>query len=218
MFLDEIPTLGVNLQVKLLRVLQERVLRRVGGTESIDVDIRLISATNESLEEAITEGRFRQDLYYRLNVVSVSVPPLRERREDIPLLADYFVQLFNERSHKKIDGISTEALNMLERYDWPGNVRELQNAIEGAFSLTDSGLLTPTALPANITSGGQGTSALGPSTFANARRDFERLFILERLERWEGNVSSAAAEAGMHRSSFQRLMRRHDIRSDPYRQ
>jgi len=217
-FLDEIPTLGVNLQVKLLRVLQERVLRRVGGTESIDVDIRLISATNESLEEAITEGRFRQDLYYRLNVVSVSVPPLRERREDIPLLADYFVQLFNERSRKKIDGISTEALNMLERYDWPGNVRELQNAIEGAFFLTDSGLLTPTALPANITSGGQGTSAVGPATFADARRDFERLFVLESLERWEGNVSSAAAEAGMHRSSFQRLMRRHDIRSDPYRQ
>ena len=216
-FLDEIPTLGVDLQVKLLRVLQERVLRRVGGTESIDVDIRLISATNERLEDAIAAGRFRQDLYYRLNVVSVSLPPLRERREDIPLLADYFVQQFNERGHKTIDGISTEALNMLESYDWPGNVRELQNAIEGAFSLTDSGQLTSAALPAPLTAGEVADASPHLSSFADAKRDFERLFVLETLERCKGNVSNAAAEAGLHRSSFQRLMRRHGIRSDSHR-
>jgi DNA-binding NtrC family response regulator len=122
--------------------------------------------------------------------------PLRERREDIPLLADYFVQQFNERSHKTIDGISTEALTMLESYDWPGNVRELQNAIEGAFSLTDSGLLTSAVLPAPLIASEVPDAASRQSSFAESKRDFERLFVLETLERCEGNVSNAAAEGG----------------------
>ena len=216
-FLDEIATLNVDLQVKLLRVLQERDLRRVGGTESIAVDFRLISATNESLEEAIEAGRFRQDLYYRVNVVSVSLPPLRDRREDIPLLANHFIRVLNETGSRERDGIAPEALGLLERYEWPGNVRELQNAIEGAFSLTDSGWITPAGLPGRITDreGGSGTEAL--STYTDAKRSFEREFVLEFLRQYDGNVSRAAEEAGLHRSSFQRLMRRHGIHSEEYR-
>ena len=216
-FLDEIATLSVDLQVKLLRVLQERDLRRVGGTESIAVDIRLISATNESLEEAIAAGRFRQDLYYRVNVVSVSLPPLRDRREDIPLLANHFIRVLNETGSRRLDGISPEALGLLERYEWPGNVRELQNAIEGAFSLTDSGWITVASLPGRLTDRDSDSSTEALSTYTDAKRNFERDFVLELLRQHDGNVSRAAGQAGLHRSSFQRLMRRHGIHSEAYR-
>ena len=135
-FLDEIAILSVDFQGKLLRVIQERQLRRVGGTEILDIDMRLLSATNEDLDKAMVEGRFRQDLFYRLNVLTITLPALRERDGHVPLLAEHFVKELNQRASRKVDGIFPEAMQVLRRYEWPGNVRELQNAIEGAFSLT----------------------------------------------------------------------------------
>ena len=220
-FLDEIATLSVELQVKLLRVIQERQLRRVGGTETLDIDMRLLSATNEDLDKAMAEGRFRQDLYYRLNVLTISLPPLRERAGDVPLLADHFVKELNEAATRKVDGIAPEAMKALVQYDWPGNVREIHNAIEGAFFLTDSGSITLASLPAAIatqaavanTAGGDD----GDTTLAAAKARFERDYLSGLLTATQGNVSRAAAQAGLHRTSFQRLLRKHDIQSEEYR-
>ena len=130
LFLDEISVLRSDLQAKLLRVLQEREIERIGSNKPIKVDIRVISATNTNLEDAVIQGKFRQDLYFRLNVVPISIPPLRERREDIPLLAKHFLNKFNTAFNKKIPGFSEKALNALTRYHWPGNIRELENLIE----------------------------------------------------------------------------------------
>ena len=146
-FLDEIAILSVDFQGKLLRVIQERQLRRVGGTEILDIDMRLLSATNEDLDKAMVEGRFRQDLFYRLNVLTITLAALRERDGHVPLLAEHFVKELNQRASRKVDGIFPEAMQVLRRYEWPGNVRELQNAIEGAFSLTESGPITLASLP-----------------------------------------------------------------------
>src|SRR5205823_7833194 len=147
LFLDEIGELAPPLQAKLLRVLQEREFDRVGGTKPIKVDIRLIAATNRNLEEALKSGLFRQDLFYRLNVVSVTMPALRDRREDIPLLATYFVQKYSRIANRPVTGISPEAHSLLRHYDWPGNVRELENALERAVVLGSSEHIRPEDLP-----------------------------------------------------------------------
>ncbi len=219
-FLDEIATLSVDLQVKLLRVIQERQLRRVGGTETLDIDMRLLSATNEDLDKAMAEGRFRQDLYYRLNVLTISLPALRDRDGDVPLLADHFVKELNEAATRKVDGIAPEAMKALTQYDWPGNVRELHNAIEGAFSLTDSGPITLASLPAAIATQAVANAAgsdEGDTTLAAAKARFERDYLSGLLTATQGNVSRAAVQAGLHRTSFQRLLRKHDIQSEEYR-
>ena len=218
-FLDEIATLSVDLQVKLLRVLQEKELRRVGGGEILDIDIRLLSATNEDLDKAMADGRFRQDLYYRLNVVTITLPPLREREGDVALLADHFVKELNETGTKTVAGITPEAWNALRQYDWPGNVRELQNAIEGGFSLTESGPITLASLPVRIAQ--QTVVAAGgevDGTLAAAKAEFERDYLTGLLEQTGGNVSHASAKAGLHRTSFQRLLRKHRIRAEGFRQ
>jgi two-component system response regulator PilR (NtrC family) len=142
-FLDEISELPLLMQVKLLRVLQDREFKRVGGTEDIRVDVRIISATNKDLEEAVKEKQFREDLFYRLNVIQIKLPPLRERREDIPLLALHFLKRYSEELSKNISGISAETLRILLNYDYPGNVRELQNIIERAVALEGTHELTP---------------------------------------------------------------------------
>ena len=146
-FLDEIGETSPAIQVKLLRVLQERVFRRVGGTEDVEVDVRVIAATHQDLQELIHKGRFREDLYYRLNVIPVHLPPLRERREDIPLLAMNFLAKYSEENKRPIQGIAPEAMELLLRYHWPGNVRELENAIERAVALGTAAVLTPDCLP-----------------------------------------------------------------------
>src|SRR5215203_5864335 len=146
-FLDEIGELTPQLQVKLLRVLQEREFERVGGTVTIKVDLRVIAATNKNLEEAIETGQFRQDLYYRLNVVSLEMPALRERRDDIMLLANYFADKYGARCNRKLRGVSPEARNCLTAYDWPGNVRELENTIERAIVLGTTDLVLAEDLP-----------------------------------------------------------------------
>ena len=218
-FLDEIATLSVDLQVKLLRVIQERQLRRVGGTETLDIDIRLLSATNEDVEAAMAEGRFRQDLYYRLNVLTISLPALREREGDVPLLADHFVKELNQTAKRKVHGIAPEAMKAMQQYNWPGNVRQLHNAIEGAFYLTDAGLITLASLPDAITvqTATTGAAEVVATTLAAAKARFERDYLGGLLTTTQGNVSRAASLAGLHRTSFQRLLRKHDIQSDEYR-
>lgn len=151
LFLDEIGELPLSLQVKLLRVLQEQTFERVGGVKSIQVDVRIIAATNQDLEKGIEEKRFREDLYYRLNVIPINIPPLRKRKDDIPLLVDHFIDKFNHKKNKKVDGITPEALNLLHNYYWPGNIRELENLIERMIVLMGhEGMITAGDVPEKL--------------------------------------------------------------------
>src|SRR5687767_7915216 len=152
-FLDEIGEMSAVMQVKLLRVLQERRFRRVGGLEELTADIRVIAATNQDLSKAVAEGRFREDLFYRINVIPIALPPLRERREDIPLLAEHFLAKYGEQMEKEITGVSREAMDLLLAHDWPGNIRELENAIERAVALERTPAILPDSLPRAIRSG-----------------------------------------------------------------
>ena len=152
LFLDEVTELPLNLQVKLLRFIQERVVRRVGGTSDIAVDIRVVAATNRAIETEVAEGRFREDLFYRLNVIAINVPPLRDRKSDIAVLIRHFIDKFNKEQDKSIKGVSHDAMALLTVYDYPGNVRELENAIEGAIAVEPSTMITPSSLPVNMRS------------------------------------------------------------------
>ena len=211
LFLDEIGELPLSLQAKLLRALQEREFERVGGTRPVRVDFRLIAATNRDLESAARTGAFRQDLYYRLNVVSLVLPPLRERREDIPLLAEYFVRKHAARSGRRVDAIEPEALSRLSRYDWPGNVRELENAIEQALALGVSAHITAEDLPSNLTAQ---SSTPHPSslnyhaTVEGTKRDL----ILRAFAEAEQNHSAAARLLGVHPNYLHRLVKNFDLR------
>lgn len=147
LFLDEVGELPVSIQVKLLRAIQERVIRRVGGNDDLKIDVRIIAATNRNLEDMVAKGTFRQDLYYRLNVINIRTPALRERRDDVPLLAAYFLKKYNEKLNKNISGISTEAMEILKKYDYPGNVRELENLIERTVALEGGATILPESLP-----------------------------------------------------------------------
>ena len=205
-FLDEIGELTPQLQVKFLRVLQERQFERVGGTVTIDVDLRVIAATNKNLEEAIETGQFRQDLYYRLNVVSLEMPALRERRDDIMLLANYFADKYGARCNRKLKGFSAETRNCLIAYDWPGNVRELENTIERAIVLGTTDWILPEDLPealleSKVTSDGSIT------TYHEAVVQNKRQLILRALEQSKDNRTEAARLLGIHPNYLQRLIR-----------
>lgn len=163
LFLDEIGELPLTIQVKLLRALQERVIRRVGANDDIKVDVRIIAATNRDLEKMVAEGTFRQDLFYRLNVIQIHLPPLRERKEDIPLLVEHFVKKFNERLGKNISGVSDEAMKLLTQYDYPGNIRELENIIERTMALEPGSVILPESLPP-LVSTSLGKSQAQPKT------------------------------------------------------
>ncbi len=223
LFLDEIGDLTPAMQAKLLRVLQERQFRRLGGRELLDVDARLISATYRNLEEMVRHNLFREDLFYRLNVVAVRVPPLRERAEDIPLLARHFLEEFRSAMHRPVEGISSAAMMLLQRYPWPGNIRELRNALERAVSLAETNQITPLDLPETILCLSESCAKF--STEANFQRakqqvirEFEREYLENCLRLNRGNVSAAAAHAGMSRSAFHRLMKKHSLLSDHFRQ
>src|SRR5260221_2119766 len=166
LFMDEIGNMSLTMQVKLYRVLQEGKVRPIGSTEEIDVDVRVIAATNKEFEKEIAEGRFREDLYYRLSVIPIQLPPLRERREDIPLLARHFLERFRKSMEKPIGGISSDALRKLEAYDWPGNVRELENTIERAIALESGPEISLPVLPDRIA----GYSGVGAATISGGRR------------------------------------------------
>ncbi|HNT58123.1 MAG TPA: sigma 54-interacting transcriptional regulator, partial [Syntrophales bacterium] len=190
-FLDEVGDFPPSVQIHLLRVLQEREFERVGGSETIRVDVRIIAATNRNLEEVMKEGRFREDLYYRLNVFPIYIPPLRERKTDIPLLADFFVERYSKQNNKKIVRICTHALDMLMSYHWPGNVRELENCIERAVLLSNDGVIHGYDLPPSLqTSDYSGTVYRGG--LQGALDGLEKDLILDALKTSRGNVAKAA--------------------------
>mgnify|MGYP003286349336 CR=1 FL=1 len=205
-FLDEIGELSPSLQVKLLRVLQEREFERVGGTRSLKVDIRLVTATNKDLERAVSEGSFRQDLYYRLNVVSLEMPPLRERQEDIPLLASYFAAKYAEKCKRRVTGISPEAQKRLTDYDWPGNVRELENAMERAVVLGTTERILPEDLPESLLES-QKSEAEAATGYHEAVAETKKQIILDAMQQSKGNYTEAAKILGVHPNYLHRLIR-----------
>ena len=206
LFLDEIGDMPLPLQVKLLRVLQEKQVRPVGATQSIGVDVRVISATNRDIETEMTAGRFREDLYYRLNVVALKLPPLAERREDIPLLANHFLTALARKYHKTINSISPEALELLVSATWPGNVRQLYNVIEQSAALCSTPLI-PVALVQQAIQHQQSEFA----SFEQARKQFERDYLTRLLKITAGNVSQAAKLAQRNRTEFYKLLQRHEL-------
>ena len=213
LFLDEVGDIPLNTQVKLLRALQEREIRPVGSTGSRSVDIRLISASWQNLDEAVFEGRFRQDLYYRLNVVTLRVPSLAERREDIPLLANHFLQTLSRDGGKEVSGFSEDAMELLISAEWPGNVRQLFNAAEQAYAFSTTPII-PSALVQQAVSKSE-ESAIIPLT--EAKRAFEHDYLTRLLRVTFGNVSHAARLAGRNRTDFYKLLSRHRIEAGRFK-
>jgi two-component system, NtrC family, response regulator HydG len=209
-FLDEMGEISPALQAKLLRVLQERDFMRVGGTRSIPLNIRVIAATNKNLLTATREGTFREDLYYRLNVVAITMPPLRDRKEDIPQLANYFAAKYAEKCNRRIMGISPDAGTLLKQYDWPGNIRELENAIERAVVLGSSGMILPEDLPEALHE--TPAQSMRSSTYHEAVRQLKRQLILTAMDQSEGKITEAARLLGVHSNYLHRLIRNLDLR------
>ena len=207
LFLDEIGDMPPSLQVKLLRVLQERQFYPVGSEQSLSVDVRVIVATNKNLAELIKQDLFREDLFYRIHVIPIELPPLRERREDIPLLAEYFLKKFSTQMGKMIKGLAPAALQRLMLHEWPGNVRELENTIEYAIAMTVQDVITEDLiLPGKA---GAVEEALKPLT--EARDAFEKGYLVRLLESTQGNVSSAATMAGRYRADLYALLKKHGL-------
>ena len=222
-FLDEIGELPMPLQVKFLRVLEDHKIRRLGSNEEIEIDVRLICATNQNIKGLIEAGRFREDLFYRINTFEIHLPPLRERQGDIQLLAHHFLNDFAETSDKAIQGISTEAMDVLCEYNWPGNVRELMHVMERAVALSDADAIQLEDLPENLIAQTADTlsSAQTDLPFQEAKdavvEKFERTFIHRLLKAHNGNVSRAARQNGMTRHRLQRLISKYAIDVSTYR-
>jgi DNA-binding NtrC family response regulator len=226
LFLDEIGDLGPLAQAKVLRALENGEVMRVGGTKSTRVDVRVIAATNRPLDEMVVDGRFREDLLYRLKVISLALPPLRDRKMDIPLLAGHFLHVFADRHNLPARHINEDARDILMQYDWPGNVRELRNVIEGALVMCDGAEIAPCDLPASLTQQ-RGTAAVtmpmsiieqsADLPFVEAReralREFDRAFLSAALARNGGNIARTARALGLHRQSLQKLLARRDLRN-----
>ena len=208
LFLDEIGEISQSIQVKLLRVLEEREFQRVGDNRSVKVDIRLITATNKDLYKKVLAGEFRDDLFYRLNVFPLDLPPLRERVEDIPLLVGHFIQKFNKQMGKNIQGIADRVLEILEVYPWPGNIRELANAIEHAFVHCKGTLIHPNDLPHNILKVTPEAASRTPLKTRNKLDTLERDLIIKELEAADGKKSVAARRLGMSRTTLWRKMQK----------
>ena len=211
LFLDEVGELSPILQAKLLRVLQEREFVRVGGTRPIKINVRFLAATNRNLQKAVRDEQFRADLFHRLNVISITLPPLREHPEDISLLAGYFANRYAKKCNRLIRGISDDARTRLLQYDWPGNVRELENAIERAVVIGSSELLLPEDLPESLLDS-PATASTGPAKYHDAVRDLKKQLILSSLEQTSGNFTEAAKLLGVHPNYLHRLIRNLDLR------
>ncbi len=211
-FLDEIADMSLRTQAKILRILQENRFERVGGTETLEVDVRVIAATNKGLEKEIQDGNFREDLYYRLNVIPFHVPPLRERRGDIPILAAAFADEFCAESGSKPKEIAPRAAKSLSAYSWPGNVRELRNLMERLVLMTPGAKIRERDLPEEIRSGGTRIEGGEAPTLDAARKDFEKRFLVERLEENAWNISRTADAVGMARESLSRKLRNFEIK------
>lgn len=215
-FLDEIGSVGMDVQVKLLRVLQEKEFERVGGYETIKADVRIIAATNKNLEETVEEGTFRSDLYYRLNVFPIYMPPLRERKTDILLLADYFLEKYAKENHKDIRRFSTPAIDMLVQYHWPGNVRELENCIERAVLLCEEGAIHSYHLPPTVQTAEESDTMLGRS-LEDAVANLEREIIIDALKSTRGNMAKAAQMLTTTERKFAYKAKKHGVDYRLYR-
>ncbi len=222
LFLDEIGEMPKELQVKILRVLEEQKFQRVGGTEDVEVDNRIIAATNKDLKQAVEAGTFRDDLFYRLNVITISIPPLRERKEDIPLLIEYFLKKHREVFKSRANGVSDEAVKILTEYSWPGNVRELENTLVRAIILSGSDMIQPGDLPEELgreevkeelklPADREGLKLMKKEAQQKAKGEIEKRFIIEALKQGGGNVMRSAEMVGMDRRQFQNLIRKYGI-------
>jgi two-component system response regulator GlrR len=212
MFLDEIGDMPLAIQAKVLRVLQERQFHPVGSEQSVDADVRVIVATNKNLEENVKQGSFREDLYYRIHVIPITLPPLRDRREDIPVLVDHFLKKYCEQMNKKITGLTLPAMQRLMFHDWPGNVRELENTIEYAVAMTQQQVISEDLiLPAK----GAPYEAIKP--LKEARETFDKNYLIRLLELTRGNVSSAAALAGRYRADLYTLLKKYLINPSDFK-
>lgn len=205
LFLDEISNLSLQTQAKLLRFLQEHEIKRVGGVENIKVDVRIIAATNRPLEPLVKSGRFREDLFDRLNVVSITLPPLRERKDDIPLLASYFLNKYSEENGKKISHLSPEALEILTQYSWPGNVRELEHTIERAVILTRNPIILPEDLPRKILEEVKEMTKEEPEELLTLK-EMEKRYVLKVLQETKGNKKKASEILGIDRTTLYRIL------------
>ena len=209
LFFDEIGNIGINIQTKLLRVLQEREITKVGSSQVVKVDVRIVAATNEDLQEAVQAGSFREDLFYRLSVVPIAMPPLRARRGDIPLLVSHFLNKYNTRRRKGIVAVSEGAMKALVEYDWPGNVRELENAIERAVVLAENDVIGPSDL---LYYGRMTARPAGPSTYEVRRlEEVERDHIEEALARFNGHKGRTAEALGIDRKTLRTKLKRYGI-------
>ncbi|MFQ5873606.1 MAG: sigma-54 interaction domain-containing protein [Dehalococcoidia bacterium] len=223
LFLDEISELPLDLQIKINRVLQEKQVRRVGERTDRPVDVRILSATNRDLQERISQGLFREDLFYRINVYPIPIPPLRAHAEDIPLLINHFIAKYNQTMDKDISGVAPEVAKALQAYSWPGNVRELENAIERAVLLADSGPIKLEHLPPSIWEkshkpAGEALVNLPYHEAAQAAaHDFSKTYLVAVLKRHQGNVTQAAKDAGIERESFHRLLKKHGLKAEEFR-
>ena len=209
LFLDEIGEINQNVQIKILRVLQERKFERVGGEDTVEIDVRIVAATNKDLKEEILKGNFREDLYYRLNVVNIHVPPLRERRDDIPLLAMSFLREFAQENGKKLDGFDPKARQALYSYPWPGNVRELRNSVESAVVMASSGLVGLDDLPPNVRSSGEERDVRVP--IGSTLEEAEKILIGETLAAQGGNKSRTAEILGIGRKTLYQKIEEYGI-------
>lgn len=216
-FLDEIGEMSPPLQAKLLRVLQEKSVTPVGGNRAIQVDARVITATNKDLDEEVSEGRFRSDLYFRLNVIPIRIPPLRDRRDDIPLLVEHFIAKYNRERGRALEGVRPESVDILRRYTWPGNVRELENLVERIVVLKGSGWLEPSDIPEKIRRAerflGDAIPVLGETglDIKSATEDFENALIRQALHLTAGNKNRAATLLGLKRTTFVEMLKRKSL-------
>jgi Nif-specific regulatory protein len=213
-FLDEIGDLSPGLQTKLLRVLQEREFERVGGNRTIKIDVRLLAATNRDLEDAIVRGSFRRDLYFRLNVVNLKMPALRERREDIPLLANYFARKYGDKCNRVVFGISPEARRLLANYDWPGNVRELENAIERAIVLGPTDHILPDDLPEAVVEFRANAASESGSNYHEQVVQMKKKMIIDAVKQANGNYTAAARLLNLHPNYLHRLIRNLNLKDE----
>lgn len=219
-FMDEVFEMPTHTQAKLLRALQERKLTRVGGNNLIDFNVRIIAATNKNLQKAIESGELREDFYFRINVVQIQIPPLRERKIDIPLLADYFISKSNESAKKNISGIDERVLNIFESYSWPGNVRELENVIQSASVFCQTDKIMPTDLPKYLFSESL-KNDFEKHSLAEAKQiaieKIERDFLLFLMEKHTGNITKVAEESGMTRRNIYRIITKYSLNPDDWR-
>jgi two-component system response regulator GlrR len=212
LFLDEIGDMPLSIQAKLLRVLEERQFYPVGGEKAIAVDVRVIVATNKELEDHVKKGLFREDLYYRVHVIPIHLPSLRERKEDIPSLVEHFLKRFSQQMKKEVKGLAPAAMQKLMLYDWPGNVRELENAIEYAVAMTQQNVIVEDFILQT-----KATSQESFKSLKEARDSFERNYLMHLLSISDGNVSQAAKLAGKYRADFYDLLRKHDIKTQDFK-